>query len=42
MTCRCPSGAALQPESLGLGAMAKSSSLNIRVVEGRALPAKDV
>lgn len=30
------------PESLGLGAMAKSSSLNIRVVEGRALPAKDV
>lgn len=30
------------PESLGLGAMAKSSSLNVRVVEGRALPAKDV
>ncbi|XP_066116606.1 rasGAP-activating-like protein 1 isoform X2 [Saccopteryx bilineata] len=29
-------------ESLGLGAMAKSSSLNVRVVEGRALPAKDV
>nr|XP_014336611.1 PREDICTED: rasGAP-activating-like protein 1 isoform X3 [Bos mutus] len=29
-------------ESLGQGAMAKSSSLNVRVVEGRALPAKDV